>query len=130
MHINIKASGMELTLAIRDFITEKVSQIDKLIADHPGVVAQVEVGKVTHHHKGENVFRAEIHLVGSGLNAYAVSNKSDLYLAINDAKEEIIREVNKGKGKRLAMHRRGAKVVKDMMHGIGGFSKRFWRRGN
>lgn len=124
MKINIKATGIELTPAISDYVYKKVSMIEKFL---PGdidkssledIVAQVEVGKPSEHHKaGEGVFRAEVHLSGGGLDVYAVSKEADLYAAIDIVKDEISRNLSELKGKRETLTRRGARFVKDVMRG-------------
>lgn len=124
MKINIKATGIELTSAISDYVYKKVSMIEKFL---PGdidpssledVVAQVEVGKPSEHHKaGEEVFRAEVHLTGGGVDIYAVSKEADLYAAIDTVKDEVSRKLSELKGKRETLARRGARVVKEMMRG-------------
>jgi len=124
MKINIKATNIELTHAISDYVTKKVSMIEKYFDANPDAVAQVEVGKTTQHHKQGDVFRAEIHITGAGLDIYAASEQSDLYAAIDLVKDEIIRNSLQEKGKKETLARRGARVVKDMMRGLNPFKKR------
>ncbi|KKW14940.1 MAG: hypothetical protein UY54_C0010G0013 [Parcubacteria group bacterium GW2011_GWA2_50_10b] len=89
MKINIKATGIELTPAIAGYVQKKISAIEKYLpAGAVDLVAQVEVGKSTQHHKSGEVFKAEVHLVGAGLDLYAVSEQSDLYAAIDLVKDE------------------------------------------
>ncbi len=126
MNINIKATGIELTVAISDYAHKKFSAIEKYVDKHnSNVVAQVEVGKSTHHHKTGNVFRAEVHLVGDGLDLYAVSEQDDLYAAIDLVKDEIMHNMLQLKGKRETLARRGASMIKDIMKGLArGFKRR------
>lgn len=121
MRINIKATGMELTPAISDYVDKKISSLDKYIKNEDAV-AQVEVGKSTQHHKSGEVFRAEVHVTGAGLDIYAASEAEDLYAAIDLVKDEITRNVVVEKDKKLTLSRKGAQMVKDMMRGI--FKKR------
>jgi putative sigma-54 modulation protein len=124
MKINIKATGIELTPAISDYVHKKVSSLQKYLEKVSDVVAQVEVGKSTRHHKSGEVFRAEVHLVGAGLDLYAASEQIDLYAAIDVVKDEISRNLTHQKGKRFALARRGGRMVKDMMKGLNPFKKR------
>ncbi|PJA37021.1 MAG: ribosomal subunit interface protein [Candidatus Zambryskibacteria bacterium CG_4_9_14_3_um_filter_42_9] len=120
MKINIKATTIELTPAIADYVHRKISPIEKYLKKNsPDIVAQVEVGKTTRHHKTGNVFRAEVHIIGDGLDIYAVSEKDDLYAAIDIVKDEIMYNMVQSKGKRLTLARRGAEMIKDMMKGLG-----------
>ena len=117
MKINLKATGIELTPAISNYAEKKVSALERLL-DNEDVVAQVEIGKITRHHKSGEVFKAEVHLIGAGLDLYALSEKEDLYAAIDSVKDDIVRELNKTKGKRFALMRRGGQRIKDMMRGL------------
>src|SRR3989344_5325056 len=119
MKINIKATGIELTQAISDYVYKKVSSIEKYInKEHIDTVAQVEVGKSTHHHKAGNIFRAEVRIIGGGLDLYAVSEKEDLYAAIDLVKDEVVQSLLQSKGKRETLTRRGAEMMKSMMKGL------------
>jgi putative sigma-54 modulation protein len=124
MKINIKATGIELTPAISEYVHKKVSSLEKYLEKGSDVVAQVEVGKITQHHKSGEVFRAEVHLIGAGFDLYAASEQTDLYAAIDVVKDEISRNLTHQKGKRFALARRGGRMVKDMMKGLNPFKKR------
>lgn len=123
MKINIKATGIELTPAISDYVHKKVTTLEKYITNDDAV-AQVEVGRTTQHHKTGDVFKAEVHVTGAGLDLYAVSEHSDLYAAIDLVKDEIVRNTIQLKGKRESLSRRGGRMVKDMMKGLNFFKKR------
>ena len=126
MKINIKATGIELTPAISDYVNKKVSSIEKYLNKGTNdAVAQVEVGRSTQHHKSGNIFRAAVHITGSGFDLYAVCEMGDLYAAIDVVKDEIVRNAVQLKDKRKTLARRGAEMVKNMMKGItNSFKKR------
>ena len=120
MKINIKATGITLTPAISDYVEKKLSAIEKYLdKSQQQAVAQVEVGRNTKHHKSGEVFMAEVHLSGVGLDLYAISEQADLYAAIDLVKDEIVRSLTQLKGKRQTLSRRGAQMVKNMMKGLG-----------
>lgn len=123
MKINIKATGIELTPAISDYVHKKLSALGKYIANADAVV-QVEVGRTTQHHKTGEVFKAEVHVRGAGLDLYAVSEHSDLYAAIDLVKDEISRNALHEKGKKESLTRRSARRVKDIMKGLNIFKRR------
>mgnify|MGYP001594462003 CR=1 FL=1 len=124
MKINIKATGIELTPAISDYAVKKVSSLERYITTNPNVVAEVEVGKITKHHKSGDIFRAEAHITGAGLDLYAVSEESDLYAAIDALKDEIAKEALHKKGRRETITRRGARIIKDTLRGWNPFRRR------
>jgi ribosomal subunit interface protein len=123
MKINIKATGIELTPAISDYVSKKVSMLEKYLEQGADVVAHVEVGKTSNHHKSGEVFRAEVHLMGAGLDLYTVSEQVDLYAAIDMVKDEAVQNLTNKKGRTRALARRGAQVVKNMMKGLNFFKR-------
>lgn len=123
MKINIKATGIELTPAISGYVDKKISALEKYFSQSPDAVAKVEVGRHTQHHKSGAVFKAEVHIIGSGFDLYAVSESTDLYAAIDMVKDEIARELTHEKGKRFVLARRGARFVKNMMKGLNPWKK-------
>lgn len=123
MKINIKAINIELTPAISSYVEKKVSAIGKYL-ETGNVLAQVEVGKSTKHHKEGHVFKAEVHITGPGLDLYAISEQTDLYAAIDLVKDEIVRNTLHLKGKRETIGRKGARLIKSMMRGLNPFKKR------
>lgn len=119
MKISIKGTRIELTPAIYDYVHKKISSIDKYVdKDYPSAIAQVEVGKNTEHHKAGNVFRAEVHITGAGLDLYAVSEMEDLYAAIDTVKDEIVHNAVQMKGRRETLTRKGARIMKNVMKGL------------
>lgn len=124
MKINIKATNIELTPAISEYVNKKISVLEKYIERGREVVAEVEVGRSTKHHKTGDIFRAEAHISGGGLDLYVASEQSDLYAAIDVVKDELSEALTHQKGKREALTRRGARLVKNMIKGFNIFKKR------
>ena len=119
MNINIKATNIELTDAIREYVNKRVSSLEKLIKD--GAIISVEVGRTTNHHNKGDIFKAEINIKNDGEVFYADVEREDLYSAIDEVKEEISRKLKRNKGRTTTLYRRGAKSVKKMLKG---FTKR------
>ena len=118
MKINIKATGIELTPAISSYVHKKIGSVSKYLPKNTGdVVAQVEVGKITEHHRLGEIFRAEVHLVG-GLDIYAAEETEDIYASIDKVKDEIITELKRATGKQQTLTRRGAAVFKAAAKGF------------
>lgn len=120
MNVNIKATNMELTSAITDYVNRRLEGIEKFIKEGDKVIIYVEVGKTTNHHKQGDIFRAEFHIEISGVEFYTFSEKEDLYTAIEDAKEEIIRQIKTKKDRKQTLFKRGATSIKKMLKGISG----------
>jgi ribosomal subunit interface protein len=109
MKIDVKATGIELTDAIHSFIQEKMDTLDNKAARFGDVVrAEVEVGKISAHHKKGPVYRAEVHVRLPGKVVYVTATNYDLYVAINDAKKEAEREIVEYKDTFESKKKRGA----------------------
>lgn len=94
----IKATGIELTDAIKDAVEKDLASLESMTARFgDGVSVDVEVGKTTnHHHKGE-IFRAEMSLRIPGKTIRVEETAEDLYAAIKEAVRTLGREVVKEK---------------------------------
>ncbi|MCK5096187.1 MAG: ribosome-associated translation inhibitor RaiA [Candidatus Pacebacteria bacterium] len=119
MKINVKTTGIELTEALSDYVDDKMGQIEKFIdVNDESVVCNVEIGVSTKHHQSGEIFRAEINMHMSGKDLRAESEKEDLYLAINDAKEEIVEEVKSYKAKQQTLNRKSGGILKRILKGF------------
>ncbi len=118
MSINIKATNMELTSAISDYVNKRISSLDKFTNGSSAMNCHVEVGKTTNHHKQGDVYRAEFNLNIKGEHYYAEAETGDLYSAIDSVREDIYRQITSKKDKRQTLFKRGATSVKKMMKGI------------
>lgn len=121
---NIKGTRMELTPAIREYIIKRVDMLDKVTdkGDSSAWVT-VEVGKTSQHHHQGNYFFAEFNVHIAGKDLRAVAEKDDLYAAIDDAKDEIMREAADYKDRQRTMVRRGGAAIKNILKGVGNFGK-------
>lgn len=120
LNINVKATNISLTPAISQYIDEKIASIEKFIdMEDPGSVkVNIEVGKTTRHHQSGDIFNAELNLTLSGKHFRAVSEQGTLYAALDDVKDEMVREVTSYRGKQRTLFRRGAARVKNIIRGI------------
>jgi putative sigma-54 modulation protein len=117
MNINIKATNMELTDALSDHVNKRLSSLEKFVKTG-SISGYVEVGKTTNHHKQGDVYKAELDININGERFFAMSEQSDLYTAIDDAKEEIARKITHNKDRKQTLFKRGAASVKKMIKGI------------
>ena len=110
---------MELTPAISEYTTKKISQLEKFVASgDTSAAVDIEVGKTTAHHHAGDIFRAEFNLFVGGTQYNAASQKEDLYAALDDVKDEIARELSKTKTRTRDLARRGGAAIKDMVRGF------------
>ncbi len=111
MKIAIKATNMELTDPIRDYVNEKIGDVEKF---YDGIIdARVEVGKTTNHHNKGDVFRAEVNLrVPEKGIIRAESTQSDLYMAITEVKNDLHRQLKSHKEKFNTKHKKMGRLMK------------------
>lgn len=119
MNIQIQGTNIDLTEALRDYVEKRVASLERFIS--PGdesVKCEVEIGKTTHHHKQGDYFRAEIKMHVAGKNIYTVSEKDDLYAAIDEVRDEMASALTTHKDKKKTLFRRGAARVKNIIKGL------------
>lgn len=119
MTINLKATGITLTPQISEYLDKRLEGVQKFLPEGEGAfVANVELGKTTRHHQTGDIFKAEITVHFGGRTFRAVSERQDLYSAIDDMKDEITRELGSYKEKRLSILRRSGQKLKNILKGI------------
>ena len=95
MKITIKATNLELTPAIQEYAEKKVGTLEKFFrANSETILAAIELGVTTNHHKSGDIFRAELNLSDSASSEqfYAEAEKDDMYAAIDEMKDKAERE--------------------------------------
>lgn len=121
--IDIYTKDIELTPAIREYVNMKVGKLEKYSKNKVLFQVSVEIGRTTnHHHKGQ-VFRAELQMQVPGGLLRAESVKDDLRAAIDEAKDELERELKKTKEKRSGFIKKGGRLFKAIM-GLSPFKRK------
>lgn len=108
MNIAIKATHLDLTPAIKEYVEEKIGHLEKFIVAQE---AHIELARDTHHHTGL-VFRADINLMVGNKIMHAGSEAEDAYSAIDLLIPKLKEQIGKFKDKRQTMQRRGARSAK------------------
>ena len=91
--IEIIGTNMELTEAIRSYVEEKLGTLVKMTEKYSPCDVAVDVGKTSTHHAKGDVWKAELMLTIPGGTLRAESVKDDLYAAIDDANDELKRQL-------------------------------------
>ena len=97
MNINIKATGMDLTDAIRDYAEGKVKSLTKFFENIQQ--ADIDVGLESNHHNKGKIYYAEVNLQIPGKMVRVKKNAEELYKAIDKVKDHLKVELEKAKGK-------------------------------
>ena len=105
-----------MTDAIRNYVEKKLKDMNRFAnTEESQLQIQVEVGRAAGIRESGDIFRAEINLGINGNQFYAVSKKDELYAAIDDVKNEIVRQMKKLKGKDTVAVRKGQRKAKKMI---------------
>jgi putative sigma-54 modulation protein len=99
MQIQIKATKIELTDAIRDYVQKKADMLEKYIGSLPVINCHFEVGQAVGGQQSGEIFRAEMNLDLNGELLRIEKTEKDLYKAIDKVKDHMEREIIKFKEK-------------------------------
>lgn len=142
MKIIIKATNLELTPTLKEFIEEQINSLErfsKMFEDEryynhffgkgkPTVEAWAEVARITRHHKKGNVFRAEVQIRFPKKSIRAEAISSNIRQAIKEVKDELGRQLKKYKERiPQSLTRRRQRVLKKELKLTPG--ARFYRKG-
>ncbi len=117
MQIKINAVNIELTDAIQSYVEEKIQGVGKFVRanEHEVPLAEIEIGKTSNHHRSGDIFRAEAILTLRGKTLRATAEKDDLYAAVDELREELVRSVTTREGKERTLFRKGAQKIKNLL---------------
>ena len=122
MQINLQGKNIELTQAIKDYISKRVTNLEKLLSrieqGQGKVMVNFEVSKSTNHHQSGEIFHADCLIKIDGKEFYGSSDKEDLYQAVDAIKDSLYNEINKNKDRSQTLFKRGASSVKKMLKGL------------
>jgi putative sigma-54 modulation protein len=89
---NIHAANIELTEAIRQYVTEKIEGLSRFTKKFDPCDAAIEIGKTSTHHNKGDIYFAEITVSIPGDTVRTHVEKDDLYAAIDEAKDDVKRQ--------------------------------------
>lgn len=116
MNIKIRAINFDITPAIDEYVSKKVSSLEKFLEVSDGAICEVEIGRTTKHHNSGDIFKAEINLTQPGTKqVYAVAEEVDLYTAIDVVRDDAERAIVSRKTKNTTLLRRGSAKVKNLL---------------
>ncbi len=116
MKIQIRGLHTTLTPAFEAYVEKRLSTLSKFVKDD--VLCEVELAKTTEHHRQGDIFKAEATIDVEKDQVYAVSEKPDLYQAVDELRDELERILSSRKEKKITLFRRGSQKIKDMLKGI------------
>ena len=109
MRFVIKGTRIKLNPKLEKYIKDRIGSTEKYINTDLPLTAKIEIEKITDHHNKGKIFRAEvnIHLKNKFLRVEAT--REDIYLAINEARDELKGEFKKYKEINIDRQRKNEK---------------------
>ena len=113
MKLTIKATSLEITPEIHSYLEEKIGNLDKFMPEvDSSVEAWVELARTTYHHQTGDIFRAEVDIRVPGEILRAEAERENIFLAINEVKDELQQQIKKYKNRLIAKKRRQERMRK------------------
>lgn len=114
MDLRIKTTDFVMNQEVTAYLDDKISAIEKLLADEAdNARCEVTLGKGEGHAQHGDVWMAEIIVMNEGERSIASATGESINAAIDIAKDEILQQLRKQKGRNSTMTRRmGAKLKK------------------
>lgn len=115
--LSVRGLHMDLTPAIEQAVRTRVEALAKYTRGVEPAEVTVEVGRSSAHHQKGDVFVAEFS-ARVGESSYRIETSAgDLYIAIDQAQEDLKRQIVAGKEKRGSRLRRLGQTMKGWMRG-------------
>lgn len=89
MKINLKATKIEMTDAISDYVQQKLDMLDKYLGDTQVLNCDVEVERIIGGQNKGEVFRVEVNLEVPHQLLRVEKTESDLYKAIDKVRDHL-----------------------------------------
>lgn len=115
MKINIKTTGITITPSISEYVDKRFQTLEKFFENDSTVRFDLELAKTTNHHKNGDIFKAEVHIVAKNKNIYTVAETDDLYSAIDNVRDETLRDVKNSNAKIRSLIRKGGAKIKSIL---------------
>ncbi len=118
MNIRIKTTDYELTSETQSYLDDRVASLEKFLGDKANVArCEIELGRAAGGQRhGANMWFAEIRILSPGSAAvYARNNASTVNAAIDDVKEEVERQLRRGKKLHIRVMRKTGSAIKNWM---------------
>ena len=109
MKFVIKGTRIKLNPKLEDYIKDRIGSTEKYINTDLPLTAKVEIEKVTDHHNKGKIFRAEVNIHLKNKFLRVETTREDIYLAINETRDDLKREFKKYKETLIDKQRRVSK---------------------
>jgi ribosomal subunit interface protein len=115
MDLRIKTTDYEMPREVSDYLDDKIDSIQKLLAhDADTARCEIELGRHTGRAQQGDVWRAEIIVHRGGVRHIASATGESINAAIDIAKDEMLQQIRKSKGRSFALAKRMGKKLKNL----------------
>jgi len=106
MQIKIKATKIELTPKIKEYIQEKMDMLEKYLGSIQVLNCDVEVGMSVGSQVSGKIYRAEVNLEVPGDLLRVEKTEKELFKAIDKVKDHLTRSIRRYKQKKIDRRRK------------------------
>lgn len=117
MNVRVKATNYEMTEATSNYIDERITALQKLLgSDESQSRCEVEVGvDAGGQRHGDNMYFAEFHIIYPGGSVRATNHSQSINGAIDDAREEVARQLRRERKLHIRMWRKSGAAFKRLI---------------
>lgn len=109
MHVKIKATKVELTPGIKDYVQDKMDMLEKYLGKIDALNCEVELAMAVGNQNSGKIYRAEVNLEVPGELLRVEKTEEELFKAIDKVKDHLVRSIKRYKEKRMDKKRKSFK---------------------
>lgn len=117
INFHIKTTNIDLTPDVSSQVHEKLSVIEKYLSVEGDreILAEVEIGLVSKHHKKGDVYRGEINVSSDGNLYRAATKKSSISEVMDELRDEIGKVIKRKTARKDSLFKKGGRLFKKML---------------
>jgi len=116
MDIRIKTTDYQAPAEVSAHIESRIELIEKSLTEHAdNARCEVEVGRAVGNVKHGDIWFAEINLTAAGKRMRATAESESVNQAIDQAKDDIVRQIRKHQQFHRRILRRGGSMIKNAL---------------
>ncbi len=117
MDIRVKSTDFEMTPSTSEYLDDRLATIEKMMGSDAAVTrCEVELGRDAGRPRhGANIYFAEFTIFYPGGSVRATNRSESINGAIDDAREEVLRQLRRERKLHIRMWRRGGAIAKRLI---------------
>lgn len=112
--ISMKTTNITVSPDLEALIEHKFEALGRLLPDRKEALCEIELEKEAEHQSGK-IYRAEVNLTVAGKLFRTEATEEQIEHAIDVARGELKRELERAHGKRQSLLKRGGQAIKRMI---------------